>query len=312
MRLRRLDRAGRRGPCATRTSASNRRTASTKRAAGRACRPIALRTSSTVCASAGRAPPAPASAAAPAAPRRPPAARLFIASAPRASAATSSSDAPPRAATAAATAPSTSGASLSTHASRRVAEHLDRELGAHQRAAEVHQHEHAVGGHRPLDRRPDALGVGAEDAGLLHAAGGLERQLLAAHLARERDDALGQRVAMGDDDDPDHAQPSEAVGAMQIVDRVHRLLARWRGSICQRQVSLSHADTRWRRTRGSARTGPAPDLHRDVVLLRLQPVGPGDPAAAAFALGDLEPGIRASSSSAGLPIQWPCCWHGAW
>ena len=88
---------------------------------------------------------------------------------------------------------------------RRVVQQLDRELGAHQRAAQVHQHEHAVGGHRPFDRRSHPLGVGAQDIGLLESAGRLERQLVAAHLPGEAHDARGERLGVRHDDDPDHA-----------------------------------------------------------------------------------------------------------
>ena len=87
---------------------------------------------------------------------------------------------------------------------------LDRHLGAHQRAAQVHEHEHAVIGHRPLDRRAHALGVGADRA-VVEPAGLLQRELLAAHLARERDDAAGQLSGVGDDDDPYH-------GAASLID----------------------------------------------------------------------------------------------
>ena len=83
-------------------------------------------------------------------------------------------------------------------------EHLDRELRAHERRAEVHEDEHAVVGHRALDRRPHALGVGAQRPRLLHSPGRLERQLLAAHLACEHHHTLGQLAAVGDDDEPDH------------------------------------------------------------------------------------------------------------
>ena len=63
------------------------------------------------------------------------------------------------------------------HRTRGVVQQLDRELGAHQRAPEVHQHEDPVRGHRPLDRSAHALSVGAEYAGLLGAARGFERQV---------------------------------------------------------------------------------------------------------------------------------------
>ena len=88
-------------------------------------------------------------------------------------------------------------------------QHLDRHLGAHQRAAEVHQHEHAVVGHRALDRGADTLDVGPDRA-ILETAGGLEAQLLPAHLPRELDDAVGQRGAVRDDDDPDHVREPSA------------------------------------------------------------------------------------------------------
>ena len=94
---------------ATRTSASKLRAVSTKRAAGRAWSPIALRTASSAVTSAS----APALSSPDEAFPSSAIWLVFIASAPRASAATSSSDAPPPAAAAAATAPSTSGAALS-------------------------------------------------------------------------------------------------------------------------------------------------------------------------------------------------------
>ncbi len=56
--------------------------------------------------------------------------------------------------------------------SRRFAEQVDGELGAHQRAPEIHQHEHPVGGHRLLDRRHHARRVGAEHPRLVGPAGG--------------------------------------------------------------------------------------------------------------------------------------------
>src|SRR5205823_8301629 len=101
-------------------------------------------------------------------------------------------------------------------------------------------HQHPVRGHRPLDRAPHALRIGPKHAALVETARRLERQLFASHLARELDHALGQRVAVGDDDNPHH-----------VLDQSP--YARWRKSIgwtdgrsvalviCHRQVSLSHA-----------------------------------------------------------------------
>jgi len=93
---------------------------------------------------------------------------------------------------------------LAQHDTPAGLEHLDGELGAHERAAEVHEHKDAVVGPRALDRRAHPLGVGAQRARLVHPARGLERQLRAAHLARQRDDALGERLAVGDDNEADH------------------------------------------------------------------------------------------------------------
>ena len=69
-------------------------------------------------------------------------------------AATRSRSAPPAATTAAPTRPSTSGAGLSTHPLPQVVvQQLQRRLGRHHRAAEVHQHHHAVAGVGRGDRR---------------------------------------------------------------------------------------------------------------------------------------------------------------
>ena len=125
-----------------------------------------------------------------------------MASAPRASAATSSSDAPPRATAAAATAPSTSGASLSSTRSPPPSSSIGH-LRAHQRAAEVHQDEHAVRRRRPLDRGLHPRGVGAHRP-VVEAPGRLDAHLAAAHLPGELDHTGGELGAVGDDDEPDH------------------------------------------------------------------------------------------------------------
>jgi len=92
------------------------------------------------------------------------------------------------------------------YATRRILEQLHRELGAHQRAPQVHQNQDAIGRHRALDRRPHALGVGADHPRLLGAAGGLEGELLAAHLPGQGHDALRQRVAVRHHHDADHVR----------------------------------------------------------------------------------------------------------
>ena len=60
--------------------------------------------------------------------------------------------------------------------------HLGRHLRAHQRAAEVHQHEHTVGRSDRFDGLVHARGVGAERP-VLDPAGRLDRHLAGAHLA---------------------------------------------------------------------------------------------------------------------------------
>ena len=80
---------------------------------------------------------------------------------------------------------------LAHHHAPAALHQLDRHLGAHQRAAQVHQHEHAVVGHRPLDRGADAFGIGPHRP-VLEPAGLLERQVLASHLTRERDHSPGE------------------------------------------------------------------------------------------------------------------------
>ena len=88
------------------------------------------------------------------------------------------------------------------HLAVRIQE-LDRHLGAHHGTAEIHQHEHAVIGHRPFDCSTHTLDVGPDRA-VLETARGLDRELLTAHLPCQLDDAVGQRRAVRDDDDPDH------------------------------------------------------------------------------------------------------------
>ena len=190
---------------ATRTSASKPRTVSTNRAAGRACRPIALRTVSSAVASAANSPSS-APGAAPAAAGASAIWAAFIARAPRAS----RGDLLQRCAAAGGHRSGhgalDQGPALSRTGPMARLEQLDGELGAHQRAAQIHEDQHPVGRHGPVDRGPHPVGVGPEHGGVgvLDPAGRLERQLLARHLPGQRNDAVGQRLAVGDDDDADH------------------------------------------------------------------------------------------------------------
>ena len=140
---------------------------------------------------------------------------VFITSAPRASAATSASSAPPRDRAAAATAPSTSGAAESDDRAAVLLEHLERDLRAHQRAAQVHQHEHAVGRAHAFDRGAHALGVGADRA-VVEPARRLDGDLVTAHLARQLGRPFSQLRAVRDDDEVDRHAPDE-VGTPGVV-----------------------------------------------------------------------------------------------
>ena len=64
---------------------------------------------------------------------------------------------------------------------------------------------------RALDRRHHHHHVGPDLAGRVgHPARRLDRHVLAAHLARELDHALGERRAVGDDDEADHYEDRPA------------------------------------------------------------------------------------------------------
>ncbi len=86
-----------------------------------------------------------------------------------------------------------------------LVEELDRHLGGQDRAAQIHQDQHAVGGPHRLDRgehphrvRPDRVVGTVEPAGRRHA------HVLAAHLSCELGRALRERTAVRHQDDADH------------------------------------------------------------------------------------------------------------
>ena len=114
-------------------------------------------------------------------------------------------------------------------------EHLQRDLGAHQRAPEVHQDEHAVVGTDAFDGRADALGVGADRA-VVDPAGRLDQHLAAAHLRGELGHTLGQPRAVGDENEVDRQSPL-ARWSISTGCTLCTPVAPW---ICQRQVSESH------------------------------------------------------------------------
>ena len=131
--------------------------------------------------------------------------------------------------------------------------HLDRQLRAHQRAAEVHQHEHAVGRPDRVDRGHHPRGVGADRA-VVQAAGGGDRDVLAAHLARELGDAVGQPRAVRDDDEADHGS-GEAGGAGEHLDRVDRCPRRWPARSASGRSPSRRRRGRTRRRRSAGRAG---------------------------------------------------------
>ena len=86
-----------------------------------------------------------------------------------------------------------------------LVEELDRHLGGQDRAAQIHQDQHAVGGPHRLDRgehphrvRPDRVLGAVEPAGRRHV------HVLAAHLSREVCRTLRERTAVRHQDDADH------------------------------------------------------------------------------------------------------------
>ena len=95
-----------------------------------------------------------------------------------------------------------------------LVEEVQRHLGGEHRAPEIHEHEHAVVGPRPLDRGEHQHRVGADRVpGLVEPAGGLDPDVLPGHLACEVRSALGDAAAVRDDDDPDHVRSLQALDA---------------------------------------------------------------------------------------------------
>ena len=89
-----------------------------------------------------------------------------------------------------------------------VRHHLRRHLGGEHRAAEIHEHEHAVVGPGRLDGPRDERGVGAQrPVRQVQAAGGDDRHVRPGHFPGQLDDAVGQPGAVRDDHDSDHRAP---------------------------------------------------------------------------------------------------------
>ena len=139
---------------------------------------------------------------------------------------------PGAAATAAATAPSTSGASHSSTRSRyRLGQQVERRLGAEHRAPRsISTSTSPSAPARSMAAITRVASVPTPP--VVHPARGLDRHLVAGHLARQLRHALGQPGAVGDEDDADHRGPParttgrEAVGPVQDLHRVDRRGAR--------------------------------------------------------------------------------------
>ena len=177
-----------------------------------------------------RAPPAPSCATFPAARRR-------------ASFATSASGSPSLAATAAATAPPPAAPRKEHRLALLRRQEIERGLGAEDGAPEIHQHEHAVAGHRRGSIASITRTASVPSARLRRAR---RRARFAtsgpAISARQFAYALGQRAAVRDDHDPDHGsgRRAEPVGAVESSTGWTACMPE-ACSICQRQVSLSQA-----------------------------------------------------------------------
>jgi hypothetical protein len=92
---------------------------------------------------------------------------------------------------------------------------------------------------------------------------------------------------------------------VQEVDRVHRRPLGGLGDLPPARLAVApEARTCSKRS--------APTAIPTSYFSAFSPYVPAMPQQRAFISVTCRPGMSASSSSAGLPIQWPCCWHGAW
>ena len=81
--------------------------------------------------------------------------------------------------------------------------------------------------------------------------------------------------------------------------------------MCQRHVSESHTDPSGPAS-AICRNRPAPTSIAIPNFSFFSPYVPAMPQHVASLSATSSPGMSAISSSAGLPIPWPCCWQGAW
>ena len=94
---------------------------------------------------------------------------------------------------------------------------LDRQLGAEQRAAEIEQHEHTIGRINRGDRQSDRRSIGPETA-IVHAGGHRNSGCIRRdHLLGQGHYVVGQRTAVRDDNDSDHASVLAAATSSRVA-----------------------------------------------------------------------------------------------
>ncbi len=225
----------------------------------------------------------------------PPSCEVFIASAPRASVATSSSEAPPLAAAAAATAPSTSGASLSrifpgaspssSTANSALISALPRSIRTRTPSGDIA---------RSIAARTRSASVPSTPGSSVPPAASRARSAPAISRARLTTPWASASLC----ETTTIPTTSEPVGAVQVVDRMDRLVSGGVRDLPAAGLAVA------RDLAGARRLDLAeqvrPDRLRDVVFLGLQSVRPGDPAAPGVPLGDLEAGDQREQLERGL------------
>src|SRR4051794_20380173 len=288
----------------TSTVASADAAAPTNRAAGRACSPSRLPT--TTRSSSPSAAAAAGAGAAPSSPAPPPSSSsTFARSAPRASAATSSRPRPPRAAAAAATAPSTSGAAASTTrvspgpistAISALISALPRSMSTSTPASEA---TFSIASRTtiasvPIAPRgsamPPAASIATPSPPISRASSTTPSASFAECETMTRPTVIASTPA-GSRQGPrssNDAQSRKAVGAVQHLDRMHGAHAGRLLDVPAAGLAVAHGEIR----RGALDLAEQrrPDVHRDRVLLALEPVRAGDAAAARVVLDDPQAG----------------------
>ena len=103
------------------------------------------------------------------------------------------------------------------HLELAIRDELERHLGAQHRRAEVHEHQHAVGGGHLGDRLGDAHRIRPRPSVAGARRDRDPRRRVRHHLERERDGGFGKTGTVRHHDDADHGHPSGVVVARASV-----------------------------------------------------------------------------------------------